>query len=185
MDGRLILWAVVDHGNEPDIAARGVTRKARVYRAPTPDWSVCRFARCANVSGWTYRGNVRLLIEGFGLDKPPSLFGSTTSRLSNDLPMSSGVKRCVRQPSWWGVGMSHESADAAPLREVLTPTGVDGHMMHERSAPEPGRSRVRMLAHPPLSAWGGRGAIADDARMREVSLRHSSWEAGERGRAID
>src|SRR5262249_55921104 len=34
------------------------------------------------------------------------------------------------------------------------------------------------------SAWGRRGAVADDARTREVGPRHSSWEAGEQSGAI-
>src|SRR5262249_39850543 len=34
------------------------------------------------------------------------------------------------------------------------------------------------------SASGRRGAVADDARTREVGPRHSSWEAGEQSGAI-
>src|SRR5258708_39604023 len=61
-------------------------------------------------------------------------------------------------------------------------------------ASEPGTARVGPLScsvvcrvrRPPS---GRRGAVADDARAREVGPRHSSWEAGEqsgtaRSRAI-
>ena len=37
--------------------------------------------------------------------------------------------------------------------------------------------------HRRRSASGRRGAVADDARTREVRPRHSSWEAGEQGRS--
>ena len=46
-----------------------------------------------------------------------------------------------------------------------------------------GRSRVWPAAARRWSASGRRGAVADDARTREVRLRHSSDEAGEQSRA--
>src|SRR5712691_3574378 len=42
-----------------------------------------------------------------------------------------------------------------------------------------GRSRDRPFGNRRRSASGRRGAVADDARSREVSLCHSSWEADE------
>src|SRR2546421_9111804 len=42
-----------------------------------------------------------------------------------------------------------------------------------------GRSRDRPFGDRPRSASGRRGAVADDARSREVRLCHSSWEADE------
>src|SRR6266576_52189 len=72
-------------------------------------------------------------------------------------------------------GTVMRGADALP--------GVKGHITCKGIAPEPGRSRV----WPPSSravcvrrsALGRRGAVADDARTREVGPRHSSYEAGE------
>src|SRR5436190_7663860 len=46
-----------------------------------------------------------------------------------------------------------------------------------------GRSRDRTLGNRRRSASGRRGAVADDARSREVRLCHSSWEADEQSRA--
>src|SRR5215470_694558 len=40
-----------------------------------------------------------------------------------------------------------------------------------------GRSHDRPFGNCRRSASGRRGAVADDARSREVRLRHSSWEA--------
>src|SRR5215467_6696642 len=42
-----------------------------------------------------------------------------------------------------------------------------------------GRSHDRPFGNCRRSASGRRGAVADDARSREVRLRHSSWEADE------
>ena len=65
------------------------------------------------------------------------------------------------------------------------PTEVEDPITHEGSTSEPGRSHVRPAATSrSWSASGRRGAVADDARAREVRLRHSSWEADEQGRAI-
>src|SRR5216684_3457732 len=71
-----------------------------------------------------------------------------------------------------------------PLCEALArPAGVEGHITCTRIASETGISRV----WPPLSsgvcrvrrsASERRGAVADDARAREVGLRHSSCGAG-------
>src|SRR6266851_2327156 len=76
-----------------------------------------------------------------------------------------------------------------PLCEALArPAGVEGHITCTRIASETGISRV----WPPLSsgvcrvrrsASERRGAVADDARAREVGLRHSSCEAGEQSGA--
>src|SRR5712691_566973 len=76
-----------------------------------------------------------------------------------------------------------------PLCEALSrPAGVEGHITRTRIASEPGISRV----WPPLScgtcrvrrsASERRGAGADDARTREVGLRHSSCEASEQSGA--
>jgi hypothetical protein len=46
-----------------------------------------------------------------------------------------------------------------------------------------GRSRDRPFGNRRRSASGRRGAVADDARSREVRLCHSSWEADEQSRA--
>src|SRR5205814_8833326 len=46
-----------------------------------------------------------------------------------------------------------------------------------------GRSRDRPFGNCRRSASGRRGAVADDARSREVRLCHSSWEADEQSRA--
>src|SRR5215471_17426555 len=47
-----------------------------------------------------------------------------------------------------------------------------------------GRSRDRPLGNCRRSASGRRGAVADDARSREVRPCHSSWEADEQNGAI-
>src|SRR5207244_7680062 len=70
------------------------------------------------------------------------------------------------------------------------PAGVEGHITCKGIASEPGRSRVwpsvsRDVCRVRRSASGRRGAVADDARAREVGPRHSSEEAGEQsGTAI-
>src|SRR6266849_1664591 len=46
-----------------------------------------------------------------------------------------------------------------------------------------GRSRDRPFGNRRRSVSGRRGAVADDARSREVRLCHSSWEADEQSRA--
>jgi hypothetical protein len=55
------MGGLVDDGNESDIAASGVARKARRYRTPTPNWSVCRLRERGGVD---VSGSVSLLIEG-------------------------------------------------------------------------------------------------------------------------
>ncbi len=69
------------------------------------------------------------------------------------------------------------------------PAGVEGHITCKGIASEPGRSRVwpslwRAACRVRRSASGRREAVADDARAREVALRHSSCEADEQRGAI-
>src|SRR6185312_16582339 len=73
---------------------------------------------------------------------------------------------------------------AAPLREVLTP--YRGRWPHHARKDRVGTweiPRSTGAAQPPRSASGRRGAVADDARTREVSPRRTSCEADEQGRA--
>src|ERR1700731_4804848 len=76
-----------------------------------------------------------------------------------------------------------------PVCEALSrPAGVEGHVTRKRIASEPGISRVWPSSSSGVcrvrrSASERRGAVADDARTREVGLRHSSCEAGEQSGA--
>src|ERR1700687_2770612 len=73
---------------------------------------------------------------------------------------------------------------AAPLREVLTP--CRGRRPYHARKERVGTWEIPRLpteVHPPGPASGRRGAVADDARTREVSLRRNSCEADEQGRA--
>jgi hypothetical protein len=65
------------------------------------------------------------------------------------------------------------------------PAGVEEHITGKGSASETGRSHVWPSPEGRgRSASGRRGAVADDARAREVGRGHSSGEAGEQGGAI-
>src|SRR5258708_38335772 len=69
----------------------------------------------------------------------------------------------------------------APRRPgVVVDTGMCGRSWRgTREPPRPTTGAWRVW-----SAWGRRGAVADDARTWGVRLRHSSWEADEQGGAI-
>src|SRR5258705_5950162 len=74
---------------------------------------------------------------------------------------------------------------AAPLCEVLAP--CRGRRPHHVQKDRIGSWDISWLTTghvPTWSASGRRGAVADDARTREVELRHSSCEADEQGGAI-
>src|SRR5262249_44306365 len=95
----------------------------------------------------------------------------------------------------WGVRLSLERSDfagprvficskatcAAPLCEVLTP--CRGQRPHHVQRDRIGTWEVSGLTGTARRrcrpASGRRGAVAGDARSREVGPRHSSWEAGE------
>src|SRR6201981_608415 len=71
---------------------------------------------------------------------------------------------------------------AAPLCEVLSPCrGLrPHHVQRDRTGSwEVSCLGARVAGGVGGPAWGGGGAVADDARTREVGPRHSSYEAGE------
>src|SRR5271167_1369740 len=72
-----------------------------------------------------------------------------------------------------------------PLREALPP--CRGPRPHHVQTERVGTWEVPRLASGNGVLWsasGRRGAVADDARAREVGRRHSSWEADEQGGAV-
>src|SRR6266496_373163 len=72
-----------------------------------------------------------------------------------------------------------------PLREALPP--CRGQRAHHARTDRDGTWDISRLTSHMSTCWpasGRRGAVADDARTREVGRGHSSWEAGERSGAI-
>src|SRR5947208_1597178 len=86
------------------------------------------------------------------------------------------------------VSIRSKAICAAPLCEVLTP--CRGQRPHHVQRDRIGSWEISGLAigvewcRVRWSASGRRGAVADDARAREVGPRHSSREAGEQSGAI-
>jgi hypothetical protein len=98
--------------------------------------------------------------------------------LSHEIPLSLGAEAVLAAERNTG------DADSRVLRGIVCPAGVEEHITRGKIASETGRSRVWPVGACPRPASGRRGAEADDARAREVGLRHSSGEAGEQGGAI-
>jgi hypothetical protein len=79
-----------------------------------------------------------------------------------------------------GVPKSEGNTDGRDSRECLDdPAWSETLACADASSTGTGRSRVSTVQPSCRSASGRRGAEADDARPREVRLRHSSCEAGE------
>jgi hypothetical protein len=98
--------------------------------------------------------------------------------LSHEIPLSLGAEAVLAAERNTG------DADSRVVRGIVCPAGVGEHITRGKIASETGRSRVWPVGACPRSASGRRGAEADDARTREVGLRHSSGEAGEQSGAI-
>src|SRR5262249_59167789 len=79
--------------------------------------------------------------------------------------------------------MVERNTSSAVMRGTNRRAGVEEHITCKRTASETGRSRVRPLGLGRRSASGKRGAVADDARAREVGPRNRSCEACEQGGA--
>jgi len=87
----------------------------------------------------------------------------------------SGCRRCFE------CGRQHEQA--RHRERLVDPAWSKNLACADALCAGTGRSRDRPLGNRRRSASGRRGAVADDARSREVRLCHSSWEADEQSRA--
>src|SRR6516225_4976547 len=87
----------------------------------------------------------------------------------------SGCRRCFE------CGRQHEQA--RHRERLVDPAWSKNLACADALCAGTGRSRDRPFGNRRRSASGRRGAVADDARSREVRLCHSSWEADEQSRA--
>jgi hypothetical protein len=124
-----------------------------------------------------------------GPSKPPGSECCVRRRQRRTRSIHSGCVGCVIEPR------NDETAGAEAVTYGRTqyvqcryarhcrPAGVEEHITRKWIASEPGRSwvwpSVSNECRVRWSASGRRGAVADDARAREVGPRHSSCEAGE------
>src|SRR5437763_1843080 len=82
-----------------------------------------------------------------------------------------GCRRCFER------GRQHEQA--RHRERLVDPAWSKNLACADALCAGTGRSRDRPFGNRRRSASGRRGAVADDARSREVRLCHSSWEADE------
>jgi hypothetical protein len=86
-----------------------------------------------------------------------------------------GCRRCFE------CGRQHEQA--RHRERLVDPAWSKNLACADAPCTGTGRSRDRPFGNRRRSVSGRRGAVADDARSREVRLCHSSWEADEQSRA--
>ena len=106
------------------------------------------------------RKNVDEASVGEGIGQP----------LSHEI-RNSGCRRCFER------GRQHEQVHHR--ERPLDPAWSKNLACADAPCAGTGRSRDRPFGRRRRSASGRRGAVADDARSREVRLCHSSWEADE------